>query len=72
MSAAGIASISLTTTNTDTTDASGNYVGKTASVSLSGGGTDKIEDVSFVADPSLTTPDSTVSLDGTVSLLPDM
>ena len=42
MSAAGISSISLTTTNTDTTDANGNYIGKTASVSLSGGGTDEI------------------------------
>jgi Ca2+-binding RTX toxin-like protein len=71
MSAAGIASISLTTTATDVTDSNGNYHGKTASYSLTGGGTGEIDDVSFQTDPTLTTPDATVTVNGTISLLPD-
>jgi hypothetical protein len=72
MSAAGIASISLTTTNTSTTDANGNYIGKTASYSLVGGGTREVADASFQTDPSFTAADSTVSLSGTISALPDL
>ncbi len=72
MSAAGIASISLTTTNTDTTDGNGNYIGKTATYSPIGGGTREIADESLQTDPANTVPDSYVSLSGTISALPDL
>lgn len=72
MSAAGIASISLTTTNTDVTDANGNYIGKTANYSLTGGGTREVADVSFRTDPALSIPDTTVTVNSTISLLPDV
>lgn len=54
MSQAGITSINLTTTNTDTTDANGNYIGKTSTYSLAGGGTAEVADVSFLTAPTLT------------------
>jgi Ca2+-binding RTX toxin-like protein len=71
LSTAGIASISLTTTNTNTTDANGNYHGKTASYSLVGGGTREVDDISYAVSPALTIPASTVTVSPTIAALPD-
>ncbi len=71
LSSVGISSINLTTTSTDQTDEAGNYHGKTSTYSLTGGGTGEIDDVWFQTDSGLTTSDTTVSLNSTISLLPD-
>ncbi len=72
LSAAAIASFSLTTTNTDETDPAGNYHGKTATYTTTSSTTGEVDDVWFQIDPALTQADTTVSLNGTISLLPDL
>jgi len=66
MSAAGIASISLTTTATNQTDENDNYHGLTATYTNTDSTTGEIDDVSFQTDPTQTTPDTTASLSGTI------
>jgi Ca2+-binding RTX toxin-like protein len=72
MAEAGIASIGLTTTNIDTTDANGNYISKTSAYSLVGGGTAEVADVSFQIDPTETIADNYVSVSDTIAALPDI
>ena len=70
--AAGIASISLSTANTDTVDVNGNEIGKTAAYTKTGGGTAEVADVYFKTNPMFTVPDTILDLTDDIANLPNV
>ncbi len=72
LSASGVASVSLSTTNTDTTDANGNFIGKTATFNKTGGGTGEVADLTFLTNPIDTIPDAYLTLSSAIQALPDI